>query len=298
MLTTTWRRRQQYHVAQVDVFSGSAFLWAEAVCWTLRKARKPYVLTLHGGYLPAYAQRWPRRVRRLLGSASAVTTPSPYLLHRMRSYSRDLRLLPNPLDLQAFSFRLRSKPAPRLVWVRAFHRIYNPTLAPRVLASLAREFPEIRLAMIGPDKGDGSLQSTQELARLLGVAANIEWPGAVSKTEIPTWLDQHDIFLNTTNIDNTPVSVMEAMASGLCIVSTNVGGIPYLLESEREALLTPPDDEDAAAAAVHRILMEPGLAEALSRHARRKAEQFDWSIVLPRWEGLLMSLSEGRPPQC
>jgi glycosyltransferase involved in cell wall biosynthesis len=293
MLATAWQQRRRYQVAQVDVFSGPAFFWAEAVCWTLRKARKPYVLTLHGGNLPAFAERWPRRVRQLLGSAAAVTTPSPYLLHQMRSYGEDLRLVPNPVDLQAFRFRLRQHPEPRLIWVRAFHRIYNPMLALRVLASLAREFPNIRLTMIGPDKGDGSLQATQELARKLGVAQNIEWPGAVLREKIPEWLDQADIFLNTTNADNTPVSVLEAMASGLCIVSTNVGGIPYLLEAEREALLAPAGDEQAMSAAVRRVLTEPGLAEALSRQARQKAEQFDWAAILSKWAPLLQSVAEG-----
>lgn len=294
MLITTWRQRRRYQVAQVDVFSGHAFLWAEAVCWTLRRAEKPYVLSLHGGYLPDYANRWPQRVRRLLDSAATVTTPSPYLLQRLRSCREDLRLVPNPLDVREFRFRLRGRPATRLIWVRAFHRLYNPMLAPKVVACLVREFPEIRLVMIGPDKGDGSLQATKELARELGVAGNIEWPGAVPRADIPRWLDQHDIFLNTTNADNTPVSVLEAMASGLCIVSTNVGGIPYLLDAEAEALLTPADDPAAMAAAVRRILSDPPLAESLSHHARQKAERFDWAAILPQWDTVLRSAAEGR----
>jgi len=278
------------------VFSGQAFLWAEAVCWTLRRAGKPYVLTLHGGYLPDYAERWPTRVRRLLSSAAAVTAPSSYLLHRFGVHREDLYLLPNPLDVGAFQFRLRKDAQPRLIWVRAFHYLYNPSMASRVVAALACEFPETRLTMIGPDKGDGSLQATQELARKLGVAGNIEWPGAVPKADIPKWLDQHDIFLNTTNADNTPVSVLEAMASGLCIVSTNVGGIPYLLDSDGDALLTPADDPAAMTAAVRRILSEPLLAESLSHSARQKAERFDWEAILPQWDTLLRSAAEGRKP--
>jgi len=138
-------------------------------------------LTLHGGYLPAFAERWPRRVRRLLGSAAEVTTPSPYLLHRMRSSREDLHLVPNPLDLLTFPFRPRSHVRPRLIWVRAFHRIYNPTLAPRALALLAGEFPEIRPTMTGPGKGDGSLQKTPELARTLGADRYSAWPGAAPR---------------------------------------------------------------------------------------------------------------------
>jgi glycosyltransferase involved in cell wall biosynthesis len=120
----------------------------------------------------------------------------------------------------------------------------------------------------------------------------ISFPGQVPKEEVPLWLHKGDIFLNTTNVDNTPVSVIEAMACGLCIISTDVGGIPYLLQQEQDALLVPPDDADAMARAVHRILTEPGLAEHLSRQGRQKAEDFDWSVIMPKWEELLTIVAE------
>src|SRR4029077_10781891 len=89
-LLTVWRQRHRYGVAQVDVYSGLAFVWAELVCWVLRLAGRPYVLTLHGGNLPVFAQRSGKRVRRLLRSASVVTTPSAYLLEQMRQYREEL----------------------------------------------------------------------------------------------------------------------------------------------------------------------------------------------------------------
>lgn len=287
MVHTAWTRRHEYDVAQVDVYSGPAFLWAETVCWVLRRARKPYVLTLHGGNLPAFARRWPGRVRRLLGSAAAVTTPSPYLYEHMRGFRADLHVVPNPLELGRYRFRPRARPAPQLIWLRAFHEMYNPTLAPRVVDLLRYPLPDVRLTMVGPDKGDGSFQRTRQLVQALGLGERVDFPGGVPKQDVPLWLDQGDIFINTTNVDNTPVSVMEAMACGLCIVSTNVGGIPYLLEHERDALLVPPADPEAMAAAVRRVLTEPDLAERLSRNARAKAEGCDWSAVLPQWEELL-----------
>lgn len=286
----TWKYRHSYDVAQVDVYSGPAFLWAEAVCAVLRHARKPYVLSLHGGNLPAFSRRWPGRVRRLLRSAAVVTTPSRYLLEHMRAFRADLRLLPNPLDIGRYPFRLRAHPRPRLVWLRAFHNIYNPTLAPQVLARLNGEFPDLHLTMVGPDKGDGSFQATHRTAKTLGVMEHIHFPGGVPKAEVPAWLDSGDIFINTTNIDNTPVSVMEAMACGMCIVSTDVGGIPYLLEHEQDALLVPAGNAEAMAEAVRRVLTEPGLAERLSQNARAKAEGFDWSVILPAWEQIFLEV--------
>jgi len=288
MISAVLRTRNAYHVAQVNVYSGLAFLGAEVVCSVLNLLDKPFLLTLHGGQLPEFATRWPWRVRRLLRSAAAVTTPSHYLLDKMKSYRADLQLLPNALDLNLYSFRLRSKPQPRLIWLRAFHNIYNPQLAPRVLSLLADIFSDIRLTMVGPDKGDGSLQSTKQTAMDLYVMDRLVLMGSIAKTAVPTWMNTADIFLNTTNADNTPISVIEAMACGLCVVSTNVGGIPYLLQHEHDALLVPLDNCAAMAAAVRRILTEPGLAERLSRNARKRAEQFDWAAILPQWETIFM----------
>jgi glycosyltransferase involved in cell wall biosynthesis len=287
MVRTVWRERQQYQVAHVAVFSGPAFLWAEAACATLRAANRPYVLTLHGGNLPVFSRRWPGRVRRLLHSAAAVTTPSRYLLERMAAFRADLRLVPNGIDTCVFGFRLRERPRPALVWLRAFHRIYNPALAPSVLAALVPEVPDACLTMIGPDRGDGSLCQAETHAAKLGVAGRVTFLGAVPWHQVATRLNQSDVFLNTTSVDNTPLSVLEAMACGLCVVSTNVGGMPALIEDGRSGLLVPPNDVEAMAGAVRRIYREPDLAAALSRQARARAEQFDWTVVLPQWFSLL-----------
>lgn len=289
MVNSIWRNRRNYTVAQVDVFSGQAFLWSEAACWALRRAMKPYVLCLRGGNLPRFAQKRSSRVRRMLGNAAAVTTPSRYLQEEMRPYRDDIQVVPNPLDTTCYPFQLREDPAPRLVWLRAFDDIYNPTLAVRVVERLASDYPETSLIMVGPDKGDGSFQRTQKLAAELGVSDRIELPGIVPKTEVPNWLNRGDIFLNTTDIDNTPVSVLEAMACGLCVVSTDVGGIPYLLKDRHDSLLVPPDDVDAMTSAVQQLVSEPKLGSRISAAGREKVEPFDWSVVLPQWEELLQT---------
>lgn len=291
--TTCWLRRQDYGVAHIDVFSGPAFIWAEVAACVVHVSGRPYVLTLHGGNLPSFARRWPRRVKRLLASATVVTTPSGYLREHMCPYRKDLLMLPNPLELRNYSYRWRERAQPSLLWLRAFHNIYNPSLAPEVLSMLVGDFPEIQLTMVGPDKGDGSLQSVRQAAVELGVSDRLALPGGIPRQAVPAWLAKGDIFLNTTDIDNTPISVIEAMGCGLCIVSTNVGGIPYLLENEHNALLVPPDDAEAMAAAVRRILTEPGLAARLSHNARKASEQFDWANVLPLWKTLITAVAQG-----
>lgn len=292
MVGTTWRQRNRYAVAQVDVFSGTAFFWAEAVCAALTLARKPYILTLHGGDLPRFASRTPARVRRLIRSAAVVTTPSRYLLEHFSRYRADVRLIPNGLDLHAYAPRAAARIGPRLVWLRAFHHRYNPSLAVRMLPPLVARFPDAHLTMIGPDKGDGSRQACVELASTLGVGDHVDFCDGVPKRDVPRRLAGADIFLNTTTVDNAPVSVIEAMACGLCVVTTNVGGIPYLVEHERDALLVPSDDPIAMADAVVRILVDPELAGRLSRQGRQTAERFDWSPIIGEWRQLLAATAK------
>jgi glycosyltransferase involved in cell wall biosynthesis len=292
MLWAVWACRRGYSVCQVDVFSGPAFGWAFAVTTMLRLLRKPFVLTLHGGRLPGFSRQWRHLVRFTLRSARVVTAPSPYLREAMRPYRPDTVLVPNPVDIHAYPYRLRSVPRPFLVWCRSFHRIYNPSLAPEVVALLASEFPDISLVMIGPDRGDGSLDRTSTVAAKCGVAGRLEIAGGIPKSKVGAMLARGDIFLNTSNLDNAPVSLIEAMACGLCIVSTDVGGIPDLLEDGEDAILVPPGNAEAMAAGVRQVLTNPELARRISANARRKAERMDWSVVLPVWERILYAAAK------
>lgn len=295
VLGTAWGGRHEYDVAVVEVFSGLAFVWAEAVCHLLTVLGKPYVLSLHGGNLPEFASRWKRRVDNLFVGAAAVVAQSGYLASAVSARQELVRLIPNAIDLHLYPFRPRLAPAPKLVWIRSFQETYNPSLAVQVVSRLKREFPDVALDMIGPDKGDGSLRATRDLAAQLEVEQNVVFHPAVPKQDVPQWLNRADLFLNTTNVDNTPVSVQEAMACGLCVVSTNVGGVPYLVRDQVEALLVPPRDADAMANAVRQVLIRPDLAAHLSRGARKRVEGMDWSRVVEAWELLLSSVSHGDP---
>jgi glycosyltransferase involved in cell wall biosynthesis len=297
MLITAWKHRREYAVAQIDVFSGAAFVWAEAVARLLGWLRKPIILTLHGGNLPEFAAQHPERVRRLLRSAAVVTTPSGYLCERLKAYRDDIAIIPNPIELDKYVYRLRERPAPKLIWLRAFHAVYQPEMALRVASMLCGDYPVLELVMIGPDKGDGTLQRVEAMVREMGLERQVKIIGAVAKEDVPRWLDSADILLNTTTIDNTPLSVIEAMACALCVISTNVGGVPYLVRDGVNGLLVESGDAAAMADAVRRVLSEDGMAARLSSAGREKAAGFDWSAVLPMWIGVIEGLAEASDPQ-
>lgn len=274
-------------VAQVDLFSGRAFLWAEYAAFLLRLFGVPYVLTVHGGGLPDFVKRWPRRARHMLKGAAAVTAPSGFLHRELGPLRHDIQLIPNGMEIERYSFRPRGPAAARLVWIRSFHQIYNPALAVEVVERLLPAHPGLQLTMIGPDRGDGTLDAMRKLIHERELESVIQIIPGVERSRIPQYLDSADIFINTTNVDNTPVSVMEAMASGLCIVSTDAGGLPDLLTHGSDALLSPCGDAEAMARGVDEILRSPELAERLSRSARNKAMASAWENVMLRWDALL-----------
>lgn len=283
ILQTIWSQRHAYSVAQVDVFSGRAFIWAIAACALLRALSRPYVLTLHGGNLPKFATKWPRPMRWMIKHAAAVTAPSNYLLREFLPWRPDLQLLPNGMSLKGYPFRLRSRVSPRLIWVRSFHEMYNPIMAVDAIAELAERYPDIHLTMIGPDRGDGSMERTSMRIEERKVSRFVTIVPGVMKSQLPPMLDQADIFLNTTNIDNAPVTVYEALACGLCVVSTNVGGIPDMLTDRKNALLVPRNDVKALTSAIDELLSGQVDCAGLSNEAYRTARQSDWSVVMPRW---------------
>ena len=293
MLTTCYRRRRDYAAAVVDVYSGRAFIYAEAVAWLLSRLKKPFVLMLLGGNLPKFAQAHPHRVRKLFTKANMVAAPTDYLTTGLKAHYSGIVTFPYGVDLQEFTYRHRRQLQPRLATLRSFHAIYNSPLAPKVVAQLLPDFPQIQLNMMGKDQGDGTWARTQATIESLGLAGRVNMLGWVPRQDIPVILNQADIFLNTPNVDNTPLSLMEAMAAGLCIVTTNIGGLPFLVHDQHDALLAPPDDPEAMAAAVRRLLAEPELAARLSLNARQKAISYDWATVLPRWGRLMELIATG-----
>ncbi|HAF61784.1 MAG TPA: glycosyl transferase family 1 [Anaerolineaceae bacterium] len=290
MLFTILSRHRDIDILIIQVYSGLSFIYVDICSWLGKFLGLPMIFHVHGGNIPNLVERKPCWARQVFNRADKFVAPSEYLAKSINKLGFSCITIPNIIELSKYPYRSIGFAKPKLIWLRSFHSIYNPTLAVKVVIELNKMGQKVLLTMVGPDKGDGSLDLTLETAQEYGVSQQISIIKGIPKSQVPYELSKSDIFINTTNIDNTPVSVIEAMACGLCIVSTNVGGIPYLLEDGVDALLVQPDDAVAMAKAVKKILNEPDLADKLSANARKKAEQFDWENILPRWEKILKVL--------
>jgi glycosyltransferase involved in cell wall biosynthesis len=285
MVWVTLLKAKKVDYILIDTYSTSSF-WYAVVCSQIARVFKvKYIPILRGGDLPNRLKNNPKLCLMVFATAYQNVAPSSYLKQEFENAGfTNVIHIPNSIEIDKYQFKSRAELTPKLLWVRAFASIYNPEMAVKVLQQLQEKHPSATLTMVGPDK-DGSLQTTKAFAESIGVAVN--FTGQLAKEDWWKLASEHDIFINTTHFDNSPISVMEAMALGLPVVSTNVGGIPYLLTDKENALLVNDNDHHAMNSAICSLIENQEKAKALASNARNFIEQMDWNIVKEEWKQVL-----------
>ena len=287
MLYLVIRNRKTADFVLIDTYSTQNFWYAVTVGMLCRQFRLKYIPILHGGELPKRLDRSGSTATKFFQQAFLNVAPSQYIMAEFESRGiRNLEYIPNSISVSDYHFKERKKLQPRLLWIRSFAEVYNPLLALHVLEILLLKFPRAELCMLGPDK-NGSMQGCKDLAE--NKKLPVRFMGKVSKKFLVQIAAEYDIFLNTTNADNTPVSVIEAMALGLPVVSTDVGGMPFLIQHKEDGLLVSPRDAVKMAQAVEQMLEAPIEAQQMAFNARKKVEAFDWELVKEEWKAVLSS---------
>ena len=289
MVSAIVRYRKRIDVVLIDTYSTANFNYAWLCARTARFFRLAYIPILRGGELENRLKNDGKRSRDIFAHSALNVAPSGFMAHIFERYGYETITIPNSIDIDRYVFKRREAVRPKLLYVRAFSKLYNPAMALRVLRRLKRSCPDAELCMVGPDR-DGTLEEVKKKAEEMSLAESVRFTGKLTKEAWHTLSQEYDIFINTTNADNTPVSVIEAMALGLPVVSTNVGGIPFLLEEGKEALLVAPDDDEAMANAIMELTEHPAEARAVAEAARKKAESFDTKRVLRMWREILEPL--------
>lgn len=284
MLVTVLRYKRSCEVVLVDTFSTQAFWFAYIVGKLCRLLNIPYIPIVRGGNFLSRLADSRKECDFLFTRSYLNIVPSKFLEFHFSQAHYPVRYIPNFIVLQNYPFKQRKMICPKLLWVRAFQKIYNPLLAIEVLHQL--NIPDATLCMVGSDK-DGTRERVEKRIAELKLTDRVILPGRLLKDEWIKLAEQYDIFINTTTIDNMPVSVIEAMALGLPIVSTNVGGIPYLIEHGVTGILVPSANSHEMVKAIRELLSNPEYARQLSINARKMVEHFDWEQVKLMWYDVL-----------
>ena len=249
-----------------------------------------YIPIIHGGNIELRIKKSKWMTKFVFKNSDINISPSKYIYNIFKNNNFEVIYIPNCINFSYYKFKKRQKIRPRLIWLRSFHEIYNPKMAINVLKIISASFRKTKLTMIGPDK-DGSLNHCQMLSKKYGIEDNINFLGYLSKTEWIKISRDHDIFINTSKIDNMPVSIIEMMALGLPIVSTDVGGIPFILEHGKNSLLVKNNDEQNMASQIKYLIEKPCFAGQISMRAFEDSKSFSTDLVIPKWSRIIKQYS-------
>lgn len=271
-------RNQLFHV-----MANSGWSWHLFAVPAVRLARlrgTPVVMTYHGGEAEAFLARSATIVTRTLRGVASLMVPSTFLQQIFARHGVETRIVPNVADLSSAAYRERlHQSSVRLLVARNLESVYGIETAIDTLHALRQAGCDARLSIAGSGP---LLPQLKEQVERLGLVDRVTFTGRLDRTGMAELYARADILLNTSLADNMPLSLLEAMAAGIPVVSTNVGGIPHMVRDGLTAYLVPPRQPQAMAAAVLQLVGNPVAARDMAAAAHEDVKQYAWATIWPR----------------
>ena len=293
-LINVWKLAGRVDVIHMLANSGWSWqLFAAPVIWLSWIRKTPVIINYRGGEARDYLSKSIKWVRPSLNKAAALVVSSCYLQQVFSDFGINAQVIPNIIDLTRFNGKKinHSEALSRqahLIVTRNLEAIYGIQTAIEAVAVLQKTVPGIKLSIAGSGPQKETLEALIAQHRLEN---NVYLTGKLNPDEMAELYRSADIMLNPTTVDNMPNSVIEALASGVAVVTTNVGGIPFIVEDNKSALFTPVNNPDEMAKQIQRLLNDRDLYQSLINNGLIEAQKYTWAKVGNSWLNLYRSLA-------
>ena len=266
---------REYDVLHIHCCSGWGFLPAVVGVTVGRWLKKRLVLTYHGGGGEKFFDEHPRLIHHYLTRTDTNIVLSGFLAKIFDKHQIPYTIIPNIIELDETQYRLRETLKPNFICTRAHEELYNIPCILRAFQIVLTELPKASLTLVG----DGSQhEALVEMTKKMELE-NVTFPGRVDNTEIYTYLDKADIFLSAPTVDNMPVSVLEAMNAGLLVISSRVGGVPYMIKNGANGLLFDSNDSDKLAELMLWSVENQTIAKAIIQQGHIEVKKYRWESI-------------------
>lgn len=263
---------RKYDVFHIHACSHRGFLPAILGINIGRLLKKRIVLTFHGGGAEGFFRRKEKFVKRYLTRTSANIVLSGFIGRVFDRYGIPYTIIPNILVADSSTFRARTEIRPRFIGIRSLTETYNIKCTLRAFAIVLKKYPDARLTLLG----GGALKAELEQFVADHHIHNVTFVGQVPNTEISRYLDEADIMVSSSRFDNMPVSILEGFRAGLLVISSNVGGVPYMIEDGRNGLLFENNDDRQMAEKMLAAVENPDATRRMIANARQSLEDYKW----------------------
>lgn len=233
------------------------------------------VLTYHGGGGEEFFDRHPRLVHHYLSKTSANIVLSGFLAKIFDKHHIPYIIIPNIIELDESHYHERTEVKPQFICTRAHEPLYNIPCILRAFKKVLVNLPESSLKLVG----DGSEHETLiRLSQEMGLK-NVTFAGRVDNSEIYRYHDQADIMLSAPLVDNMPVSILEGMNAGLLVISSHVGGVPYMIKNGSTGLLFDSDDSDKLAELMLWTIENQDHSKTMIHKAHNDVNRYRWESI-------------------
>lgn len=241
--------------------------------------RKKTILNYHSGEAENHLKRHGFFVFPTLRLVDKIVVPSDWLVEIFAKFELKAVSVFNHIELDQFVFRERLKLNPDFLANRNFEPHYNVGCVLKAFGIIQKNYPEASLTVAG---GGSQREFLEQLAKDLKLN-NIVFRGRIAPEEMPKLYDQADIYLNASSVDNQPLSLIEAFASGTPVVTTNAGGIPFMVEHEENGLMADCEDFQKLAEYAERLLEDNSLTQKIVENGRLEMRKYEWQSVKYKW---------------
>ncbi len=266
----------------VHLLANSGWSWhlyAAPAIWLAHFLGTPLILNYHGGDAEKFFTRSWRWIQPSVARVSNIIVPSRFLEEIFARHGITAIVVHNCIDTELFS---PSRPAsdfndaPRILISRNLEKIYGIDLAIAALPKIIETFANAQLIIAGSGP---ELPHLQQQVEQLGLAAHVEFTGRLSRSQIAERYRNSHLLLNPSRVDNAPISITEALACALPVVSSRAGGVPRLVEHGKQALLVEVESPSALASGVLQLLSDPALMQQLATQGLLYADLFRWQQI-------------------
>lgn len=285
-------------VELMHVMANSGWSWhlfAAPAIWVGSLRGVPVVVNYRGGEAPGFLARSAFLVRPTVARAAALIVPSRFLQEVFGRARMAAGIVPNVVDLRRFrpgTNGVEGGP-PHVVVARNLEPLYDVASALRAFERLRAASPGAVMTVAGTGPEGARLEA---LAAELGIADAVRFPGRLDRDGMAELYRSATVVLNPALADNMPNSILEALASGVPVVSTLVGGVPYIVREAETALLVPPGDYAAMAEAMLRLHTDGDVRNRLVRNGFQEVQQYAWERVRDSWASVYDAALSGMRP--
>ncbi|HEX8492712.1 MAG TPA: glycosyltransferase family 4 protein [Pyrinomonadaceae bacterium] len=284
-------RVRKYDVIHIYAASYLSFMISPTPAFLIAKLYgKKILLNYHSGHAERHLERWKRTAIPTIRLADITIVQSEYLVDVFARFGLPAQAIFNHIETEHFHFRERRPLRPLFLSNRNLEPIYNVGCVIRAFALVQERFPDACLTVAG----DGSQRA--ELERLANDLRlrNVKFTGLIAPEKMVELYDAADIFLNGSEVDNMPLSLLEAFAAGLPVVTTDAGGIPYIVADEETGFVVKKGDHAAMAERAIRFLTDNELAVKMANRAREECSRYSWAEVRNKWLSVYHALAQDR----